>query len=212
MQNISLKSTTSGIYKITNTVNNKFYIGSSINIYYRIARHISDLNKNKHKNPILQNSYNKYKKESFKVEIIESCSNNLLSREQFYIDTMNPEFNVQRDVVYQFKTNDFKRNMSKIMKESYASGKSKPTRQRKLDVYDMNGIFIKTYEYRKDAIKDLQLSQTNLTRMLQGKILHCNGYQIFYKEMPYNVGKIICNKCNFRGEKHVNCTKYPCQN
>ena len=36
-----------GIYKITNSINNKCYIGKSINIYYRIKSHITDLNRNK---------------------------------------------------------------------------------------------------------------------------------------------------------------------
>ena len=48
--------------------------------------------------------------------------------------------------------------------------------------------------------------------MLQGKILHCNGYQIFNNEIPYTVGKIICTRNNFRGEKYAKCTKYSCLN
>jgi len=43
----------SGIYCIKNIVNDKFYIGSSIHIYYRLRRHKSDLIKKTHANPIL---------------------------------------------------------------------------------------------------------------------------------------------------------------
>ena len=47
-----------GIYCITNTSNNKIYIGQSIDIEKRFAGHQRDLSKNKHFNPHLQRSYN----------------------------------------------------------------------------------------------------------------------------------------------------------
>jgi len=43
-----------GIYKITNTKNNKVYIGESNNIYKRWKEHIDDLNNNKHHSKKLQ--------------------------------------------------------------------------------------------------------------------------------------------------------------
>lgn len=49
-----------GIYYITNTINGKFYVGSSKNIKKRWARHIRDLNNNNHHNIYLQRSCNKY--------------------------------------------------------------------------------------------------------------------------------------------------------
>lgn len=46
---------------------------------------------NKHDNPYLQNAYNKYGKNNFKFEIIEECIvDNLISREQYYLDKMKP--------------------------------------------------------------------------------------------------------------------------
>lgn len=50
----------SGIYKITNVVNNKVYIGLSIHLNKRWGEHKNDLIKNKHFNAHLQNSVNKY--------------------------------------------------------------------------------------------------------------------------------------------------------
>jgi group I intron endonuclease len=77
----------SGIYKITNIRNNKCYIGSTINIIGRWAQHKKSLSDNKHHSIKLQRSYNKYDKNSFKYEIIEKCSENLLIiREQYFID------------------------------------------------------------------------------------------------------------------------------
>lgn len=56
-----------GIYKII--INNKLYIGSSLDIKNRIKQHKSDLKNNRHANPKLQNAYNKY--HEFKYEILE---------------------------------------------------------------------------------------------------------------------------------------------
>lgn len=39
-----------GIYKITNTINGKVYIGKSENIRHRWKQHICELNKNEHGN------------------------------------------------------------------------------------------------------------------------------------------------------------------
>ena len=49
-----------GIYKITNKINNKKYIGQSIHVKERIAEHKNQLKNNTHHNQYLQNAYNKY--------------------------------------------------------------------------------------------------------------------------------------------------------
>ncbi len=92
-----------GIYKITNTVNNKMYIGSSIKIKKRIYNHIVKLKKNTHSNKHLQRSWNKYSRVNFKVEILETTKN-LLKREQYYInklDVCNRDigYNIVKDVI-----------------------------------------------------------------------------------------------------------------
>ncbi len=54
-----------GIYAITNILTDTVYYGQSINIEGRLRSHKSDLNKNKHGNPRLQNSWNKYGNSAF---------------------------------------------------------------------------------------------------------------------------------------------------
>ena len=49
-----------GIYKITNPLTKKSYIGSSNNIGIRFTKHKSDLRLGKHHSSKLQNSYNKH--------------------------------------------------------------------------------------------------------------------------------------------------------
>lgn len=76
-----------GVYKITNILNKKVYIGSSNNIDYRWYQHKNLLKNNKHHSIKLQNSYNLHGEECFKYEIVEICDKDiLLEREQYWID------------------------------------------------------------------------------------------------------------------------------
>ena len=89
----------SGIFKITNIINGKFYIGSSVNVLKRWAVHKSLLNQNKHHSPYLQNSWNKYGKDNFIFEILEYCNpdkNILMLIEQMYLDLHTPKYNTNK--------------------------------------------------------------------------------------------------------------------
>lgn len=75
-----------GIYRVTNIVNNKVYIGSSISCYDRWKQHRYELNNGTHVNSYLQRSWNKYGSDKFKFEIIEECSESVLKeREDWWI-------------------------------------------------------------------------------------------------------------------------------
>lgn len=79
-----------GIYCITNTVNQKRYIGSSSAIPTRWKEHKNKLKKGIHTNPHLQRSWNKYGEDAFLFEVLESISDTstLLSKERYWIDTL----------------------------------------------------------------------------------------------------------------------------
>jgi group I intron endonuclease len=87
-----------GVYKITNIVNGKFYIGSTTGLFKnRFLHHRSQLRHNNHGNQHLQNSWNKYGENNFEFSLVESCnSNNQLDREQYYIDVLNPQYNLTK--------------------------------------------------------------------------------------------------------------------
>lgn len=87
-----------GVYVIKNLKNNKSYIGSTscINGFKeRWKTHKRELRKGIHSNDYLQKSWNKYGEDNFEFEILEKCNKSLcIEREQFYIDTLNPEYNL----------------------------------------------------------------------------------------------------------------------
>jgi group I intron endonuclease len=61
----------SGVYAISNSINNKIYIGASTNIYKRWIQHKSNLVHNRHSNKHLQNAFRKYGEVAFKYIILE---------------------------------------------------------------------------------------------------------------------------------------------
>lgn len=90
----------SGIYQIKNKINNKIYVGSSINIYRRWKEHIRYLNDNTHHNIHLLRAWKKYGKENFEFSIIEELlpmqneskkvfTERIIEKEQYYIDKFN---------------------------------------------------------------------------------------------------------------------------
>lgn len=79
-----------GIYKITNIVNGKYYVGSALSIKQRWYTHKSELRRGVHGNSLLQRSWNKYGEDAFTFEVLEevSTADELLGREQHYIDEL----------------------------------------------------------------------------------------------------------------------------
>ena len=73
-----------GIYKITNLLNNKVYIGQSVDIEKRWSTHKSELTNNYHYNAHLQSAWNKYGEDNFDFSIIEECDLNQLNDREIY--------------------------------------------------------------------------------------------------------------------------------
>lgn len=76
-----------GVYKIENLLDGKVYVGKSKDIGRRWYEHKYELNKGKHINKHLQNSWNKYGENCFRFEILEETDSEeeALEREEYYI-------------------------------------------------------------------------------------------------------------------------------
>lgn len=92
-----------GIYQIRNTITNDIYVGSSasaIGLYRRRREHFKSLRLKRHGNRFLQSAWNKYGAENFVFEIIEECPKEIiLQREDFYIQTLKPRYNLSYSAV-----------------------------------------------------------------------------------------------------------------
>ena len=76
------------IYKITNNINGKLYVGKTNNIIEnRFQEHIRDSRKQREENRPLYNAMNKYGIENFSIEKIEECDYSLVDeREKYWIE------------------------------------------------------------------------------------------------------------------------------
>jgi group I intron endonuclease len=84
----------SGIYSITNTVNGKQYIGSSVDMKNRRRAHLNCLRKGIHKNPMLQAGFNKYGEDAFSFNTLIIChEDGLAYYEKRMISFLHPAYN-----------------------------------------------------------------------------------------------------------------------
>ena len=79
-----------GIYKITNKINGKIYVGQSNCIQRRFAQHKSPYEQQRFSNKPLYKAFKKYGIQNFSFEVIEQCSQEQLNtREKFWIKTLH---------------------------------------------------------------------------------------------------------------------------
>jgi len=69
------KQSTIGVYKISNLLSGKYYIGYSTNVDKRIKRHKHELQNKCHHNIFLQRAYNLDGEHNFQYDIIHFCDN-----------------------------------------------------------------------------------------------------------------------------------------
>ena len=63
-----------GIYKIINVINNKFYVGSAVDLKRRKTQHFSELRTSKHNNRHLQAAWDKYGEQAFIFVVVEELA------------------------------------------------------------------------------------------------------------------------------------------
>ena len=149
-----------GIYKFTNKINGKIYIGQSTNIEDRYNRHFrADNTRNK---PYFHRALEKYGKDNFNFEIIELCEKEKLSeREKYWIKF--------------YHSND--RNIGYNSTNGGEGAKSKSVKQ-----YDSKGNLIKIFTSITNASIATGLPASNICRCVKGKSKSCGGYQWRYSE------------------------------
>lgn len=86
-----------GIYRWINNITEDCYVGSSVDLSNRLRLYynydfISDKNKGK---SMIHAALIKYGYSNFTLEILEYCdADKVIEREQYYLDTLNPEYNI----------------------------------------------------------------------------------------------------------------------
>lgn len=158
-----------GIYKITNKINNKTYIGQSIDIEKRWKQHIyrSSLSELEYPEKIYQ-AIRKYGINNFLFEIIEECSvNQLDEKELYWINFYNSYINGYNMVLYGNINNCIKANDSKKIP---------------VIAYRLDGSLFKEYESISEASRETNTNQTLIRECLNGNIARGGNYQWMKKD------------------------------
>lgn len=157
-----------GVYCIKNTINNKVYIGSSVNLQKRITRHLTELKNFKHSNKYLEKSYHKYGPENFQLFLLEECNiESLIDKEIYYINLFNSldktyGYNLSIPKIHPtINSNDSYRKILSLAKKG-----RKPknylemlkTRWKKVRVYK-NDLFYKDFNSYNEAERDLGITK-----------------------------------------------------
>lgn len=172
----------SGIYCIENSINHKKYIGSSLNVYQRLHVHKVKLTKNKHENQYLQNAVNKYKIENFECYLIEIVENTdlLTSKEQYWIDKLTSEYNLTKEIMRNIISSEARTKISETLKRGYADDSIHFTKVSPIDVYDINGVYIKSFPTIRSCSRELDIHVGSIIRVLKGVYTQAKSYQFKY--------------------------------
>jgi group I intron endonuclease len=179
----------SGIYKIS-VGSDLFYIGSSRNMVRRKGEHRYKLKNNIHSSSRLQEIVNKRGMEIFSFEIIEEVSlENLLIREQFYIDSLNPPLNAcpnAKDSTGFKHSKISKEKISKSMIGNQWCKGRKLSSQSRLKIserksvpiiqYDLNKKFIEKYKSIKEASMKTGIKKAVIRDFSKGIRKSGNGF------------------------------------
>ena len=158
-----------GIYMILNKVNNKVYIGQSVDIYKRWAKHKRELRNNKHDNDHLQKSWNRDGEQCFDFIILCECPQNKLNEmEQYYILCFNSkyrEFGYNKDMGGKAKT--FIRETTK-------------KRLREANIGENSPVARKVYCIELDKVFNTIVEASEETNVINTSILSCCKHKYNY--------------------------------
>lgn len=170
----------SGIYKITNKINNMFYIGSSTDCFRRFYQHINSLSKGNHANKQLQSAYNKYGKEFFTFEIVQEVERpkgiNTKLFQSEYLFPIESEIINQYDFNLLYNATKDARGYTEHMCNENVLKKALNSRRnnsKTIYCYDCYGNLIKTFKLKSDISKSFGLK--NMENIYKG-----NYYSSFY--------------------------------
>ena len=162
------------LYKIVNTVTGDFYVGSAWRPMERFYHHWRMLKAGKHANIILQRAANKYGWWNFQFETIRSWAPDEVDRktlyrlEQQYINTLDPLYNISREVGAPVVSEEAKEKFKRLYSKTWI-------------VTDPSGVE-RTIANLKQFCRDNKLSFSQLWYVAQGKMSHSHGWKCRYAD------------------------------
>lgn len=155
------------IYAIVNLLNNKKYIGSTTNFSRRKRQHLKRLKKGNHHAVGLQRSWNKNSPDNFAFIVLEEVLNqeDLIAREQFYIDTFD---SANKKLGY---------NICKI-----ANNPNSYKRNSEVYQYTMEGEFLQKFKDCVEAANYIKCSSSGISSCCREEYRYYKGFIWTYEK------------------------------
>nr|YP_010390664.1 GIY-YIG endonuclease [Fusarium asiaticum]QJT59516.1 GIY-YIG endonuclease [Fusarium asiaticum]QJT62211.1 GIY-YIG endonuclease [Fusarium asiaticum]QJT63584.1 GIY-YIG endonuclease [Fusarium asiaticum]QJT64129.1 GIY-YIG endonuclease [Fusarium asiaticum]QJT64408.1 GIY-YIG endonuclease [Fusarium asiaticum] len=175
----------SGIYLWRNKINGKTYVGSSVNLAKRFKNYFNESYLTRLKDyMVIYKALLAYGHENFTIEILEYCDPaSILEREQYYLDTLNPKYNILKVAGSSFgykhseevllKMRDRKASLDARLKMSVKNHK----RQAVIVTDNQTGVITK-FSTMKQAGIFLNISTTMIGKYLKSNKLFKGIYSI----------------------------------
>ena len=201
-----------GIYLISNTIDNRVYIGSAIDLHRRLYHHKYYLKKGKHHNIHLQRFYDKYGLKCLIFEVIEEVGdeNKLIEREQYFIDLYPNKFNINPiagNSLGRPCSKETRLKISNSLKKANLKGipKSEATRQKmkkpktkehtlkikaaqantrkKVYQYSLEKELINIHQSILDAVRDTGVGRRDISANCNGRQRTAKGFIWSFKQL-----------------------------
>ena len=150
-----------GIYKITNTVNGKCYIGQSRDIEARWQKHLSAYKSSPDWE--LYRAFKKYGIPQFTFEIVEECQ----------IDELN-----EREIYWIAQYDSFNNGYNMTLGGEACNG----TNDKKVYQYNLSGKLIGEYKSAHEAGRVLNIQFTNICKVCRGERKTAGGFGWSYEK------------------------------
>ncbi len=177
------------IYKISNTINDKLYIGQTINtIEKRFNEHLSAARTYHSPTMIILKAINKYGENNFHISMVEmiSCDSK---------DDLRKQLN-NKEIYYISYYNSLNPNGYNLTKGGDSASLNSMS---KIDQYDFNGNLINTFNSLQDAKEIFAASakaSTNIGAACKGESMTAYGYVWRYHNEPFDKYPIRENDYN----------------
>ncbi len=190
------------VYKITNKINSKVYVGITVQGYKtRWFKHCSDAI---HDSTFpLHNAIRKYGIDNFQIEVIEVCNTieELKNREKYWISTLQSR-NTQNgynltdggDGTFgRIFSEETKKKLSIAAKNRKATDftkeilrKASPN-NKEIMMFNLENIYIRSFRSSREASREVKVAATNIAKCARGIYKTSGGYIWKYKENNNNV-------------------------
>lgn len=209
----------SGIYLWFNTINNKFYVGRSSDLYIRITKYLipsfySCAANTQPMNDSIRSGFIKYGPDAFVLIILEFCKQNqLINRETYWINFLNAPYNIlkpgnsnsglkHRKAISEAAGKKLKRKLNPeyaaLLKNKTIAAKGKT-----IYVYNLAGKLVNTFASINQFKKEMKITlhHNTIYKRISKNFLFNNSFVSLTLLKPTNIKKILANKTAKAGEQ-----------